>query len=262
MVELYDDGLRAVRAVLHGADEALLAVALVQRRGVNLLASSLASVGRARLVATTAMGTTTRDGLSTAAELGVETRVLNPSRGAFHPKLYVARHGDELRAAVGSANLTSGLVANIEAVAVVRGEGLQALWDQAEAWWEHPDAVAWAPEREPAPAEVLHPRLLRRIRVALEETREVAPGDVVSDITPEGLYLDEGARLVDAWRIQIAWDWLTARGTLSERVLAEELGVEGAGFICALLARLPSVRVAGGELTLLQRGRARLSAVH
>ena len=48
-----------MRRVLDGADEALLGVAFVEQRGVNLLERQLATLGRGRLIATTAFGTTT-----------------------------------------------------------------------------------------------------------------------------------------------------------------------------------------------------------
>jgi hypothetical protein len=40
--------------------------------------------------------------------------VLNPAGGKFHPKLYLTRSPASAVAVVGSANLTSGLVANID----------------------------------------------------------------------------------------------------------------------------------------------------
>ena len=160
-----------MRRVLDGADEALLGVAFVQQRGVNLLERQLATLGRGRLVATTAFGTTTLQGLETATARGLSVRVLNPSRGTFHPKLYVARHGDRIAAAIGSANLTGGLISNVEAVAVLSGEreapALARLWELAESWWQHDDAIDWAPGRVPAAAEVLQPDLLAAIRAAV-----------------------------------------------------------------------------------------------
>src|ERR1700712_1360090 len=113
-VETHRDQLAAVRRVLDGADEALLGVAFVERRGVNLLEHQLSTVGRGRLIATTTFGTTTIQGLETASAFGLGVRVLNPSRGTFHPKLYVARQGDRIAAAIGSANLTGGLISNVE----------------------------------------------------------------------------------------------------------------------------------------------------
>ena len=144
-VETHHDQLAAVRRVLDGADEALLGVAFVEQRGVNLLERQLATVGHGRLVATTAFGTTTTQGLQTATAGGLGVRVLNPSRGTFHPKLYVARHGDQIVAAIGSANLTGGLISNVEAVAVLSGDraapALARLWELAESWWQHNDAI-------------------------------------------------------------------------------------------------------------------------
>ena len=66
-------------------------------------------------------GSTTTQGLETAHKGGLDIRVLNPSRGTFHPKLYLARRGPKITAAIGSANLTSGLVANIEAMTLLEG---------------------------------------------------------------------------------------------------------------------------------------------
>lgn len=261
-VETHHDQLGAVRRVLQGADEALLGVAFVQRRGVNLLERQLATVGRGRLVATTTFGTTTAPGLEAAAAFGLSVRVLNPSRGTFHPKLYVARHGERIAAAVGSANLTGGLVANVEAVAVLSGErrapALARLWELAESWWEHDDAIDWAPGRVFASAEVLEPDLLAAIRAVVvlqPEIRTLADGmaNRVHDVTPDGVWVEtdrsrelgRAPQLVPAWMIQIAWEWLQAHGTLTNRWLLDTdgLNVKRSSFVCALLARLPTVRV-------------------
>jgi len=277
-VETHRDQLAAVRRVLDGADEALLGVAFVERRGVNLLERQLAALGSGgRLVATTAFGTTTAPGLETAAAFGLSVRVLNPSRGTFHPKLYVARHGDRIAAAIGSANLTGGLIANVEAVAVLVGERnappLARLWDVAESWWAHDDAIDWAPGRLPAPAEVLPPELLAAIRAAVAtdpviSTLSSANPNWVHDITPDGVWVEttrsqalgRPPQLVPAWMIQIAWEWLTAHGTLANRHLLDKdgLNVKRSSFVCALLARLPGVRVLSTrpvELALTPRRR-------
>jgi hypothetical protein len=91
---------------------------------------------------------------------------MNPSRGRLHPKLYLARHGDEIAAAVGSANLTSGLVANVERVAVLRGPRdapeARHLVELCESWWAHPDAVDWSAGTVAAPGEVLELDLVTR----------------------------------------------------------------------------------------------------
>lgn len=277
-VETHHDQLTAVRRVLDGADEALLGVAFVERRGVNLLERQLAALGRGgRLVATTAFGTTTGPGLETAAAFGLSVRVLNASRGTFHPKLYVARHGDRIAAAIGSANLTGGLIANVEAVAVLAGErdapALARLWELAESWWVHDDAVDWAPGRLPAAAEVLSPELLAAIRAAVAtdpviSTLSSANPNRVHDVTPDGVWVETSRsralgrppQLVPAWMIQIAWEWLTAHGTLANRHLLDKdgLNVKRSSFVCALLARLPGVRVLSTrpvELALTPRQR-------
>jgi hypothetical protein len=45
--------------------------------------------------------------------------------------------------------------------------------------------------------------------------------------------------------IQIAWEWLLAHGTLTNRHLLDKdgLNVKRSSFVCALLARLPDVQV-------------------
>jgi hypothetical protein len=141
--------LAAVRRVLAGADEILLGVAFVQQRGINLLERQLQSVGAGRLVTTTVFGSTTSQGLDAARTRGLGVRILNPAGGTFHPKLYLARHGDRMAAAIGSANLASGLVATVEVTVVLHGNHtapqLNTLWTVAESWWEHHDATDWSP---------------------------------------------------------------------------------------------------------------------
>ena len=83
--------------MLDGADEAILGVAFVQRRGVSLVERQLQTVGAGRLVATTVFGSTTSEGLEATPSAGFGVRVLNLSGGTFHPKLYLARHGERDR---------------------------------------------------------------------------------------------------------------------------------------------------------------------
>jgi hypothetical protein len=262
-VEAFDDPLAAIRGILDGADEALLGVAFVEHRGVNLLEPQLKTVARGRLVATTVFGSTTMQGLTAAQRGGLDVRVLNPSRGTFHPKLYIARHGDEIAAVIGSANLTSGLIANVEAGAVLRGDRsappLRRLWELAESWWDHVDAVTWSPERTVAVREVLAPDLLAAVTAALAanplvRTISDAKENWVHEVTPDGVWVETAksralgrpAQLVEAWMIQIAWDWLQAHGSITARFLvaADGLNVKRSSFVCALLARLPGVHIA------------------
>jgi hypothetical protein len=189
-------------------------------------------------------------------------RVLNPARGTFHPKLYLARHGDQLAAALGSANLTSGLVANIEVIAVISGSTtlpeLRRLWDLAESWWDHHDAVDWRADVIAAPAEVLDPDLLRLIEASIAPNTEIltlADGkpNLITDITPDGLWVEtertrvagRPPQLVEAWMIQVAWDRLIAHGSLTNRFLlsTDGLNVKRSSFVSALLSRLPGVEV-------------------
>jgi hypothetical protein len=261
-VETFADPLAAVRGILDGAEEALLGVAFVQQRGVNLLAHQLAGIERARLVTTTVFGSTTEQGLQGAHGLGVAVRVLNPARGTFHAKLYLARRGDRLAAAVGSANLTSGLIANVETVTVLRGGAdappLRELWHMAESWWAHEAAMSWQPAAVPAASETLEPPLLALIAAAIEADPVVltlADGrpNRVTAVTPDGVWvqtersraLGRPPQLVEAWMIQVAWDWLRAHGSLTNRFLLADdgLNVKRSSFVCALLARLPGVRV-------------------
>jgi hypothetical protein len=240
----------------------LLGVAFVERRGVNLVEHQLRAVKRTRLVATTVFGSTTEQGLSGARKLGVEVRVLNRRGGTFHPKVYLGRHGDRLAAAVGSANLTGGLIANVELVAVLAGPArdpqLRDLWELAESWWADPVAVAWTPQAAPAMRETLEPTLLAAIRVAVETDPVVwTLGDpqrnLVHEVTEDGVWVETAASVrkgvppqrVNAWMIQVAWEWLLTHGWLTYKwLLADDaLNVKRSSFVCALLARLPRVRV-------------------
>jgi len=263
-VESFREPLQAVRRVLDGADEAILSVAFVQRRGVSLVERQLQTVGAGRLVTTTVFGSTTSEGLDAIQRIGFGVRVLNPSGGTFHPKLYLARHGDEIAAAVGSANLTSGLVANVELVTVLRGgedaPELRRLVELTETWWAHRDAIDWSADRVPAVRETLDPRLLREIETAMASAAEVPTlGDRpqpnwIREVTPDGVWVEtrrsraagRPPQLVDAWMIQSAWDYLQAHGVLTNRFLlsTDGLNVKRSSFVCALLARLPEVSVA------------------
>lgn len=261
-VETSSDPLAVVRRVLDGADEALLGIAFVQQRGVNLIERQMNSIGTGRLISTTVFGSTTSQGLNAASAGGLGVRVLNLSRGTFHPKLYLARHGDTVAAAVGSANLTSGLVANVETVALLRGPHtapqLRQLWELGESWWHHTEALDWSPDRIAAPSETLEPDLIHRIEAALAANPQVltlTDGKVnwVKHTTPDGLWVEtERSRalgrppqLVEAWMIQVAWEWLKAHGTLTNRFLlsTDGLNVKRSSFVCALLALVRGVEV-------------------
>jgi HKD family nuclease len=262
-VAVYPEPLAAVRSVLAGAEEVLLGVAFVQQRGINLLEHQLVEADRGRLITTTVFGSTTMQGLQGARDRGLTVRVLNMPTGTFHPKLYLGRNEGRIAAALGSANLTGGLVSNIEAVTVLSGHHsvaqLKCLWDLAESWWSNDASVEWSPETpRGVVAEVLDDGLLAAIRAALANDMIVRTlsdrnPNWVREVTPDGIWVetersraaDKPAQLVEAWMIQIAWEWLQTHRQLTNRFLlaTDGLNVKRSSFVCAVLARLPEVRV-------------------
>jgi HKD family nuclease len=255
--------LHAIRELVSDADEALLCVAFANQAGVNLVAPALQHAGqRVRLLSTTVFGGTTAAALGRAASLGSDVRVLNLPRGTYHPKLFLARHGLSCRALVGSANLTSGLLRNVEVGALLSGgaevQALRELRELAEGWWEHPAAVPWTPEL-PAPAgdtfvedlwselqAVLAPRITVRTLSDPRPNRivEITPGGVWIE-TERSRQLGRGAEEVPAWMFNIAWDYLVAHGRLTNRHLLDSdgLNVKRSSAVCAVLALLPEVEV-------------------
>jgi hypothetical protein len=211
---------------------------------------------------TTVFGTSTTDALHVAHDLGVDVRVMNPGKGTFHPKVYLARRGDQVSAVVGSANLTGGLVNNIEMATLLRGEMRERELAMLLAWsrelWSSPDAAPWTPGPARPPAEPLRPELFAAIERALAGGRTVqtlgtgAPNRV-TECTPHGLWVETerthargvGSELVPGWMIQLAWDTLRAHGELMNKYLLanDGLNVKRSSFVCALLARLPGVEV-------------------
>ena len=100
--------------------------------------------------------------------------------------------------------------------------------------------------------------------------RVVTPGDDkpnrIREITPDGVWVEtERSRaagrppqLVEAWRVQVAWDWLQAHGSLTNRhlVATDGLNVKRSSFVCALLAVFPEAQVRSRrpiELVLLRK---------
>jgi len=97
--------LHAVRRVLATADDALVCVAFAQARGVHLLAEELSNVaqrGTARVVVTTTLGTSSAAALSAMGDCHAEVRVLNPGGATYHPKVFLERSGDAVKAVIGS----------------------------------------------------------------------------------------------------------------------------------------------------------------
>ncbi len=248
--------LDAVRELLDGADEALLCSAFVDTRGLQLIGRELKALGdRGRLVATMAFsGDRARAAMTLASEHGTRCAALTPSRGTFHPKVIVARHGNESHAMVGSANLTSGLVVNVEAGLIVGGDVVDEVSALAESWWDA--AIPHVAGALPT-IDVLEDDLWQVLRVALQ------PGDVVMtlgssprpntvvSVERHGLLVETesskakgiGPQLIEPRMLQLAWDVLVADGALSNRRLLDELRVHRSSAVCAILARLPGVEV-------------------
>jgi hypothetical protein len=264
--------LHAVRRALAEADEALLCVAFAQARGVHLIADELEDVakrGHARVVVTTTLGSTSDAALSAMQQCGAAIRVLNPGGSTYHPKVYLGRRGTTLSAVVGSANLTSGLVANVETATTLRGSvhdgALADLWSWAEGIWQDPRNIAWQPGADAAVEETIDSELLTLITAQVRReptlyTLGSPKPNFVRDATPTGLWVEtdrsraekRGAQLVPPRMLNLAWDVLKARGELSNRALLDELRVHRSSFVCALLARLPGVEVVSSRPIVLR----------
>jgi hypothetical protein len=269
--------LQAVRSVLKEADDALICVAFAQARGVHLLADELSSVaqrGSARVVVTTSLGTSTAAALTAIADCRADVRILNPGGGTYHPKAFLGRRGPDVRAVVGSANLTSGLVANVEAGTMLAGPlddpELARLWAWAENIWGDPRTEAWRPSKQPPRDEQLEPELLQLLLRAKQADPVVYTlgsrprPNYVRDVNATGIWVETqrsralqdragraAAQFVTPRMLNLAWDTLKARGRLSNREILKELRIHRSSFVCAMLTRLPGVtREPGSEIVL------------
>lgn len=267
--------LPALRECLGESDEAILAVAFVSEQGVHLIAKNLKRLGaRARLLVTTAFGTTTDSSLSMASDCGVRVGVLNP-RGSrtYHPKLYVSRAGSGASCAlIGSVNLTGGLVNNLEVGAYLKGtrkdKPLRDAWALAERLWESVDTTPWMPTSIAEPAgfapELYH--LLQKAVATNPVFSTLGPNrrpNRVTELTPLGLYVETertramgaGPQFIPSWMFELAWDYLRSNGTLTNRFLLDELHVHRSSAVCAILARLEPVgQIRGRSITLEWKG--------
>jgi len=253
--------LAGVRAVLDNADEALLAVAFVQSAGVNLLEPQLKRLGRsARLVLTTTFADNSA-ALAKAHALRTCINVLNPAGGTNHAKLYLGRRGSTASALIGSMNLTGGLVSNIEAGVLLRGTmsdaPIKAAWEFAEQLWSHQKCWSWSPSGAAPVEETFSPELYAAVQAAVAGNKGVfatlAQGkpNHVTNVTPTGLYVitdaskakGTPAQLVPAWMLQVAYDYLRAHGSLTNRYLlaTDGLNVKRSSAVCAILAALPGI---------------------
>lgn len=256
--------LDALRTVLDGADEAVLCSAFVRRAGVHLIEPQLTALAdRGRLVATSTFGgASTQTALAAVAETDVLVRIANPAHGTFHPKLYVSRSGGSARALVGSANLTGGLITNVETAVLLDGRVddpvLREAWDAARAYWSLDAASLWQPQAAEASDEVfpatLYTALTREVaRDATFLTLARGQPNMITEVARDGLWIQTEASLakgrpaqfVPAWMLTLAWESLLAHGTLTNRFLlaTDGLNVKRSSAVCAILARLPGVRV-------------------
>ena len=259
--------------MLTGADEALLCSAFVAEAGVHLLTPQLRALsGRVRLLATTVFGSTSPAALNLAADLGTDVRVFNERRGTYHPKMYLARREDRAIALIGSANLTGGLVVNVEAGALLEGSAktnaLANAWKLGEQLWADPAAEPW--QRSPnAPPTCFRPELLRSLIAVVPEDGIIEtlgstpkPNTIV-EVAPHGIYVEteksrrtgSGPQLVPAWMIELAYDYLVEHGELSNMYLLADdgLNVKRSSFVCALLSRLPNVGRRPGRTIVLEK---------
>lgn len=266
--------LRAVRSTLTSADTALLCVAFVADAGVHLVGRELEKLGaNGRLLATTVFGSTSETALADASRMEVAVRTLNPSGSStYHPKLYLGRSADSVSAVVGSANLTRGLVCNIELACHIEGsvddEPLAKLWSWGEALWGSDDARLWTAGEEPSghPVEMLDADLeaLLRAEVARDPaffTLGPRPSpNMVCEVSAQGLYVEttrsrglgRPPQEIPAWMLNLAWGYLRTHGELTNAFLLKELRVHRSSAVCALLERLPGVsRARGPKIRLL-----------
>lgn len=247
--------LPALQELLAGADEALLCLAFVDVRGVLLVGKELRGLGsRGRVVATTTFSEgRALAALDEARAGGTRCRVLNPARGTFHPKVVVARHGSVTRALVGSANLTSGLVSNVEA-GILTTDDTGEISRAAERWWA--DGIDLSAVQGARVQDTFEPDLWSALRGALragDTVSTLSSGNVnrIVAIERTGLYVEtdrslklgSGPQFIEARMLQVAWDALKAEGELTNSRLLNELRVHRSSFVCAALAILPQVAV-------------------
>lgn len=265
--------VRGIRTTLRDGDQAMLCVAFVSAAGVNLLAEELKRLAdNARLLVTTVFGSTTPEALDRAAKLGVEVRVTNPGGGTYHPKVYASRNrAAEGSVVVGSANLTAGLVTNVELATRMRGDlreqTIAEIWAWADDLWHSPKTMPWEPTG-PVQHEELDAALFAALRAEVMRdpvflTLSGGKPNRVVEATPTGLWIEteaslekgRGPQLVPAWMIQLAWDYLNTHGSLTNKHLlaSDGLNVKRSSAVCAVLARLPGVEAVKRPMGLRRR---------
>jgi HKD family nuclease len=271
--------LRAVRRTLEDADEVILCVAFVQEAGLHLLEREFQDLRArkvpSRLLVTTTFGATSQSSLSLARDLGVDVRVLNPgARQSYHPKIYLGTKGLELRAVVGSANLTGGLFSNVEVAVSMKGARtaapLASAWRWANDLWQDRRVEPWVPA---AVAETQIERLDSDLLALIDGERGRDPvfrtlgrspkPNLVVSVTASAVYVETarskqlrgGAEEIPAWMFNLAWERLRTHGRLTNKELLNDLRVHRSSAVCAILGRLAPVHVAGGaSIALSWRG--------
>jgi HKD family nuclease len=194
--------LNSIRTTLRSADEALLCVAFVTQPGVHLLSREFRRLGsNTRMLVTTTFGTTSSTALSMAAAAGVKIGLLNPGSGqTYHPKLYLGHRGTRISAVVGSANLTGGLVNNVEAACYLEGSAshpsLSSAWEWAGSLWTDKRVERWMPGViRNGSDETLTPDLLAYLQDEVERNNvflTLGPNPCenrVTELIPTGVYV-------------------------------------------------------------------------
>lgn len=257
--------LRGVRDALRDSERVLICVAFAAEAGVRLLQKEL-EVLRQRdrpvgLMATTTFGTTTPAALGLAQKLGLDVRTYDPSRGTFHPKVYlgIGKRG-AVKAVIGSANLTGGLATNVEAGMYLQGtlrdEPLKNAWEWAEDRWGDPVVELWTTKTVGVvTAEVIDPELYAELERAVEAdplfwTLGSSPRrNLVHTVMPTHVLVEtdkskaEGGlpQPIPAWMLNVAWEYVRGHDVLTNHYLLNELRVHRSSVVCAILARIPGI---------------------
>ena len=205
-----------------------------------------------------------------ATGLGMDVRVLNPGAGrTFHPKLYLGNTGQEARAVIGSANLTGGLFANIEAAVALQGQRsdqpIARAWEWALNLWDDPRVQPWSQGVVATQQELFDSELYTALRA-----------EVRRDPVFRTLGRDRPNRVVERTPIEVQIETERSRegpeaqslyplgcstspgigcgthGTLSNVELLNDLRVHRSTAVCAILARLPKVEVMPGRTIVLR----------
>jgi hypothetical protein len=140
---------------------------------------------------------------------------------------------------------------------------IRDAWLWAESVWSHPRARPWVEVETAGEAEVFEPELYALLQAAAAaaggQFLTLGPQprpNRVTNLTLGGLYVETLAsrakgtppQFIPAWMFSLAWDYLRTHGELSNRFLlaTDGLNVKRSSAVCAILAKLPGVRVGEG----------------